>query len=152
MKRENGVTLPTVTHEGIYGFFGDYRFLSNFHVCDVLLDGICYSSSEAAFMAQKSVDPAIRLQFASMSPKQARAFGQQILLRPDWDSYRVLAMTRALTAKFSNNIDLASILLATGDLYLEETNYWGDKFWGVSGGEGKNMLGHCLMHIRDMCK
>ena len=43
-------------------------------------------------------------------------------------------------------------LLETGDVYLEETNTWGDVFWGVCNGKGENMLGQVLMLIRDELK
>ena len=39
-------------------------------------------------------------------------------------------------------------LIDTAGLYLEETNDWGDQFWGVDG-TGLNMLGHTLMFVRD---
>jgi len=32
---------------------------------------------------------------------------------------------------------------------LEETNTWGDKYWGVCNGEGENQLGKLLMKIRE---
>jgi predicted NAD-dependent protein-ADP-ribosyltransferase YbiA (DUF1768 family) len=44
---------------------------------------------------------------------------------------------------------LRRMLLDTGDLYLEETNHWGDVCWGVCNGIGENMLGHTLMMVRD---
>lgn len=40
-------------------------------------------------------------------------------------------------------------LLATGTRYLEETNTWGDTYWGVCEGKGLNMLGKTLMQVRD---
>jgi predicted NAD-dependent protein-ADP-ribosyltransferase YbiA (DUF1768 family) len=40
-------------------------------------------------------------------------------------------------------------LLATGDTYLEETNTWGDIWFGVCNGIGKNYLGKMLMEIRE---
>ena len=42
----------------------------------------------------------------------------------------------------------AAFLLDTGDLYIEETNSWGDTFWGVCEGKGQNVLGNILMGIR----
>jgi predicted NAD-dependent protein-ADP-ribosyltransferase YbiA (DUF1768 family) len=32
---------------------------------------------------------------------------------------------------------------------IVEENSWGDTFWGVSGGKGRNELGKLLMKIRD---
>ena len=45
---------------------------------------------------------------------------------------------------------LRSQLLATEDAYLEETNHWGDTYWGVCKGVGENMLGKILMMARDI--
>jgi len=44
--------------------------------------------------------------------------------------------------------ELAKKFLATGDRYLEETNWWGDKVWGVYRGQGHNLTGKVLMDIR----
>ena len=56
-----------------------------------------------------------------------------------------------LKIKYSNE-ELKQKLLATQNLYLEETNTWGDTFWGVCNGKGYNMLGHLTMAIRDDSK
>ena len=145
----NGAKLPTVTSTAIYGFFGDYRFLSNFHVCSVDLgEGIIYPSSEAAFMAQKTEDDFEKRQISTMTPSEAKAYGRTLILRSDWEHHRVVAMMRAVTAKFTQHPDLAIKLIDTAGLYLEETNDWGDQFWGVDG-TGLNMLGHTLMFVRD---
>ncbi len=56
--------------------------------------------------------------------------------------------------KFTRNPQLREMLLATGDKYLEETNHWGDKYWGVDykTGVGFNKLGVILMDVRDRLK
>ncbi len=56
-------------------------------------------------------------------------------------------MSLVIMQKFSNT-DLKQLLLGTGSRYLEETNDWGDKFWGVCDGEGLNNLGRILMAAR----
>lgn len=137
-----------VTDTEILGFFDEYRFLSNFHVAPLVIDEIVYPSSEHAYMAQKTTDPAVRLLISQLAtPGQARKYGQTVTLRPDWDSYRVEAMRVVLLSKFKDKT-LAQLLLDTGDKYLEETNNWKDQFWGVCGGVGKNMLGRVLMYVR----
>ena len=57
-------------------------------------------------------------------------------------------MREVVWAKFSQNPELGKKLLATGDRYLEETNWWGDRLWGVYQGEGENLLGKILMETR----
>jgi predicted NAD-dependent protein-ADP-ribosyltransferase YbiA (DUF1768 family) len=56
-------------------------------------------------------------------------------------------MRDLLIQKFSQD-PFKAALLATGDAYLEETNHWGDVYWGVCNGVGQNRLGHALMEIR----
>lgn len=138
-----------ITPAGIHGFFGEYRFLSNFYVCNVELDGIIYPSSEHAFMAEKTEDVEVKKQIAALeTPGEAKWFGQTVKLRPKWDEIRVVAMYRVNWAKYAQNSELAKALLATEPKYLEETNDWNDTFWGVCNGKGKNKLGKVLMRVR----
>jgi hypothetical protein len=44
--------------------------------------------------------------------------------------------------------ELREKLLKTGDKYLEETNYWNDRYWGKYKDKGLNMLGHLIMAVR----
>jgi ribA/ribD-fused uncharacterized protein len=149
MRRVNNSWQPTVTDQGIYGFFGEYRWLSNFHLSPVLYEGILYPSVEHAYQAAKTLDLEVRELFLQLSVGQAKRFGQEIELRPDWDDkLRLHVMYDCLRVKFTSDLELQSKLLATGDLYLEETNYWGDVFYGVKDGVGKNYLGKLLMAIR----
>lgn len=41
------------------------------------------------------------------------------------------------------------MLLKTGDEELVEGNTWGDTFWGVCKGKGRNELGKILMKVRE---
>ena len=52
--------------------------------------------------------------------------------------------------QLTQNEDLKQLLLATGDLVLEEGNTWHDTFWGVDARtrEGENHLGRILMRVR----
>ena len=44
-------------------FSGDYRFLSNFHPCDITYNGINYKSTENAYQAQKTNDKKYNLTY-----------------------------------------------------------------------------------------
>jgi len=137
-----------VTDTAIHGFFEEHRYLSNFHLKPLIVCDVLYPSSEHAYMAQKTCDRNLQIEIAQIPTcGQVRRFGQTIPLRGDWEFYRVAAMLAVLYEKFKD-IELAEMLLSTGDKYLEETNWWGDKFWGVCNGEGLNMLGKCLMLVR----
>jgi ribA/ribD-fused uncharacterized protein len=108
-----------------------------------------YPSTENAFMAAKTLDRDERLQFVHISPKEAKALGRTIKLRPDWNKVRVEVMYAVIFDKFYRNKGIRRWLLDTGDKLLVEGNHWNDKFWGVCEGEGENMLGKILMQIRE---
>lgn len=129
-------------------FVGRYEFLSNFYPTTITYNGLVFSSAEAAFQAQKCTDLRVQMQFQAMSPRQAKALGRKITLRPDWEEVKLDIMHEILQAKFSQNNNLAVRLLETYPAYLEEGNTWGDTFWGVCNGVGQNQLGCLLMKVR----
>lgn len=142
------VSLPQVAAGKVISRFrGNNRFLSNMYDTPVTIDGITYKNAEAAFQAQKAVNPSDRIRFASLSGYDARKLGQQIQLRDDWDSIKESIMRRVVSAKFSNP-RMQRMLEATGDAELVEGNTWGDTTWGVSDGYGQNLLGKILMDQR----
>ncbi len=132
----------------IGGFVGSYRWLSNFFKCRVEWEGRVYTSSEAAYQSGK-YPPAERDVFTTLDPDPAKKLSRT---KPydtaAWETRKERTMREVLWAKFSQNPDLAAQLLATGERVLEETNWWGDKVWGVFQGEGQNLLGKQLMEIR----
>ena len=146
MARTNGAVHD---EHNIRGFFGDYRFLSNFHPCSIV-HGFTYPSVENAYMAQKTLNEDIQLQFTdpNLSSKDAKRIGRTIPLRPDWEQVKFEVMYDLNWYKYNTHQDLKNLLLLTGYRYLEETNWWNDKIWGVCNGDGRNMLGKCLMRIR----
>lgn len=147
---ENGARHPTITENGIYGFFDEYRFLSNFHICDIDVWGRKFTSSEAAFMSFKTLDEDLKDKFTQLSPMEAKKLGRTIELRPDWEEVKVSSMLIVVNFKFEQNKELCELLLRTKNLYLEETNNWKDEFWGVSqDGVGRNELGKVLMSVRN---
>src|ERR1044072_6104356 len=152
-----------VTDKAIYGFFKEHRFLSNFHVCSIIYEGIEYTSTEAAYQAAKIYfsDSKLRTnvergRIAAMDPSESKrdthkeSFKEMIRL--DWEDVKVGIMYEINKYKYTQHSELRDMLLETGDKYLEETNWWGDKFWGVVDGEGENQLGMLLMRIRNEIK
>lgn len=63
------------------------------------------------------------------------------------EDIKLQVMEKALRLKFQNP-ELRKKLIATGDKELVEGNPWGDRYWGVCNGSGKNKLGKLLMKIR----
>jgi len=151
MRVKDGKRFSTVTNTVVHGFFGDHRFLSNVHICDVKVCGLVYSSAEHAYMALKTTDPDERRRIQQVvSPYAAKALSREFTLRDGWDEIRIIAMRKVVLAKFKQNKDLGQKLLSTGTKLLEETNNWGDTFWGVNMQtcKGHNHLGLILMSVR----
>jgi ribA/ribD-fused uncharacterized protein len=135
-------------------FRGDLYFLSNFYPCEIQYNGRTYHNSEAAFQAAKFPDhpEAIQQEFCRANAAEAKRLGRTYgPLRLDWDAVKDQIMFDILKEKFKQP-DLRKMLLDTGDLHLEETNDWGDTYWGTVNGKGQNKLGVILMQIREIMK
>jgi ribA/ribD-fused uncharacterized protein len=140
------MTLPAVR-----GFFGPYRFLSNFHFVNVELDGEIYRTTEHAYQAAKTLDLDARRMIQRMSaPRDARKAGQNVKIREGWEEENIKwdTMYDLSCQKYSKGQTMHD-LLCTYPMYLEETNTWGDTYWGVCRGVGRNELGKILMMIRE---
>lgn len=137
------------TDSFVKGFFYEYRWLSNFHVCEVFYEELMYNSSENAYQSAKTDDPYVKSLLQKMSPKEGKKFSREIKVRKDWDKVKKNIMYQVLFDKFTRNEDLRKKLIDTGEKYLEETNYWNDQYYGVCDGKGKNVLGELLMKIRE---
>ncbi len=140
----------------IKGFFGTYRFLSNTWPAVIYLDGIQYPSVEHAYKAWRW-KPSSRSYFETCTALEAITYNWTHT--PDgptdeeWNAYKIELMTRLEKQKYDpvQNPELFQKLQETGDKYLEETNWWGDRFWGVDEyGVGENMLGKVLMEVREL--
>lgn len=138
-------------------FEDDHRFLSNFYPCDIIVDSLLWGeqrhkSVEHAYQAEKAAcaDDYASIRCAK-TPGDAKRLGRATTLQAAWtDQYRIMFMYHCLMQKFSErNPELLDLLLATGDAALVEGNDWGDTFFGVCNGVGKNHLGRLLMIVRD---
>lgn len=129
-------------------FRGKYWFLSNFYESSIEDENITYPTVEHYFQAQKTLNREEKLKIAKATkPAKAKKIGRQVNLRKDWEDIKLQVMEKALRLKFQNP-DLRKKLIATGDKELIEGNQWGDRYWGVCNGSGKNKLGKLLMKIR----
>lgn len=159
---EKGQWKEITTHNDkeIKGFFGEYRFLSNFWPARVYLDEEEYKTTENAYQAAKYKKEE-RSYFKKCSPKEALIFVRnnpvwQYDLKV-WNKIKLGIMKKLLVQKFDKELNPNNYeeLIKTGDKYLEETNYWGDEYWGVNKNEskgkglGENNLGKLLMEIRE---
>jgi hypothetical protein len=117
-----------MTDDAILAFRDDFEFLSNFYYAPVRFEGATYATVEHAFQAAKTDDPDERaLVRACSTPAKAKARGRRVTLRKDWEAVKLGVMEVLLREKFT----------------------WGDVYWGVCRGSGRNHLGRLLMRIRD---
>lgn len=135
--------------------FSKYKFLSNFTLVPVKLDNLTFPSVEHAYMSAKS-DSIVWKQYCTLStnhPAVIKKKSRTINLIHNWEDIKVDIMEQCLKQKF-NQEPFKTLLLETGDEYIQEGNWWNDKFWGVclKTGEGSNYLGVLLMKIREELK
>ena len=136
----------------INSFTGDFRFLSNFYPCKVILDDVEYQSVEHAYQAAKTLDTNERKPFHKSplpTAGESKKMGRQLTMRSDWEGVKLSVMENLLVQKFADS-DLKAQLAETGEKVLIEGNTWGDDFWGIDSRKGgQNHLGKLLMKIRD---
>ena len=133
-------------------FQGEYRWLSNFWITPIIIDGKQYRSVEHYFQACKADNDATHEIIRSQrTPGDAKRFAKTITLRKGWNGMRIDVMRSGLQAKFDQHPDLQEKLMATYPRELVEGNKWHDTFWGVDleTQEGQNHLGRLLMEIRE---
>ena len=139
----------------INGFTGKYGFLSNFYIHPIGWRDIVLMSAEHAYQSEKTTDDLERETiYRALHPAEAKRLGgpkKLKHLKPDWDIIKDGVMLEVLQAKFSYPF-LKELLLSTGDEELVEKNWWGDVYWGVCDGRGKNKLGKLLMQLREEIK
>lgn len=135
----------------IAGFFGEYRFLSNFYHFPVYLDGYWWPTNEHYFQWKKA-DILERYWakeiLSKPDPKWAKHIGWKIQVRKDWDDYRLEVMENVVWHKFAQ-YPLTTKLLDTYPFILVEENNWNDTYWGRCRGRGTNHLGRILMYTRE---
>ncbi len=128
----------------ITSFTGEYRWLSNFYPCSVWLEGVEYPSVEHAYQAAK-FPASERRPFLTCTAAKAKALGKS---RPAITAAEKRKVMKNLLAQKFSGQPLRGLLEATGSQLIVEGNTWGDTFWGVCEGRGKNVLGELIMQVR----
>lgn len=128
---------------------GEYRQFSNFFDSPIVIDEKFYPTVEHYYQAMKAetAKDAEKIRKAK-TPHDAKKLGRKIKIRSNWDDKKFNIMLNGLYAKFTQNPELAVILLETGDVTIHEDCK--DSWWG--GGPnfpgGRDWLGKALMIIR----
>lgn len=133
----------------ICGFFGPYRWLSNFWQCPsgIVYQGLTYPTTEHAYQAAK-VPKADRSQFLTITTKEVKKLGHKVPKPHNWDDIKFDVMKELVYTKFQD-MELRGKLFDTEFRHLEERNHWGDVYWGTNEkGVGQNNLGKILMEVR----
>lgn len=147
-------------------FRGEYSWLSNFFPVDVILhpedlnEPIIFPSVENAYQAGKCSNSTDMLNFVDITPAEAKKLSRlkkyktkQFKKTTNFELFKLELMYGLLVQKY--NIEpFKSLLIATGDCYIQEGNLWGDMFFGycLKTNQGKNHLGHMIMNIREKIK
>ena len=131
-------------------FQGTYRWLSNFAECKIILNQYTYNSVEHAYQSAKSNLKSWK-EFCSTtnSPAIVKKHSKNIKLSKNWNNIKVNIMRECLLQKYYQE-PYKSLLLKTGNSYIQEGNTWNDAFWGVDlyTNTGQNILGKLIMEIR----
>ena len=143
-----------------YYFKNDTK-LSNYYMCNVVIDGRKFSSSEAAYHAEKFLDEDLKELMTKLNPDESKHVARELkrFIREDWEEVKYDIMLECLCAKFTQNPELRELLLSTGDEeILEDTTAWHDNTWGSCSCpkcvniEGQNLLGKALVEVREMIR
>lgn len=140
-------------------FKDEYRWLSNFWESPTIISGHTWKTTEHFYQAQKCADPEDFHKILELeTPGQAKRAGARTKARADWDLIKTSVMRIASFSKFSQSLELAMMLVNTGDEEIVELNHWHDNFWGQCTCDvcvdnpdviGQNNLGKILMEVRE---
>lgn len=145
-------------------------YLSNWLPCEFTVDGVKYWCTEQYMMAKKAElfgDSEVQSEIMlSKNQKEIKDLGRKVRNFDSelWDKNKIRIVYEGNLAKFSQNEDLKSKILNTGDKILAEASPY-DKIWGIGRGikdgdvinnpnnwYGENLLGFILMRVRDEIK
>ena len=131
-------------------FQGEFRWLSNFFPVQIEYEGLTYPSVEHAYQAGKLINIEDRKLFLVMSAGQAKRTWKKYQSYNLTEEFRLNLMYQLLSIKF-NQEPFKSLLITTGDCYIQEGNRFGDMFFGycLKTNQGKNHLGQMIMNIRE---
>lgn len=149
------IVLPNLFWEGRFSnvIDGEAHEFKRFPIEERELYEVEFPTGEHAFQAMKTHK---QLEFRNIAlasePGVAKYLGRHCTLRADWEEVKLDVMAAIVRSKFTLDRTEGRLLLKTGDAYLCEGTFWGDKVWGVDLDDpakaGRNWLGTLLMARR----
>jgi len=139
---------------------------SNFHSVEFEYKDHIFQNTEQAFMWEKAMyfnDMVMANKILNTPiPGKAKALGRKVKNFDDkkWTLISYQIMCNVNRAKYGQHSDLQKVLLSTGSKIIVEASPY-DKIWGVglhwsddkllneSNWDGLNLLGKCLMEVRN---
>lgn len=139
---------------------------SQWYECRFTVDGTEYHTAEQYMMAQKAKlfgdKEVLQKIMQADNPGEYKKLGREIRHFDDnvWDKHKYDIVVSGNMAKFSQNPELLSFLLKTGDRVLVEASPY-DRIWGIGlpadapdienpfKWKGQNLLGFALMGVRE---
>ena len=123
-----------------------FRFLSNFHPCQVHYKGVVFSSAEHAYHWEKLANKEDFNLLESCSAAEIKKKISSFKKVENWEQIKIGLMRDITKAKFDQNADLRKKLMK---LYLEGSVFvheipWKDTFWGSYQKIGLNMQGSLI--------
>lgn len=122
-------------NESTIAFLGPHSVFSNFHLAPFTEGGVKYCCTEQMIQAEKSAmfndHRSLELIMRATNPYRIKELGSRVhgFDRAVWQHEAKKVVTRAVTAKFTQNKNLAGLLRSTGTLLIVEASP--DKFWGT---------------------
>lgn len=112
----------------IDNFIGEYSFLSNDFLHDVVMEGMIYPSTSHAFSAAKTLNQLDRARIRdTKDANKAKQISETLDPRYDWDDLRDTIMFSLLEEKFAST-ELRKKLMATNNAEIithDDNNYLG---------------------------
>lgn len=143
-------------------FRGEDSVFSNFHEAEIVIVGERFNSVEQNFDYCKAVEHGYtnlaKKILNKANPRDQKYLGDLVYVKDSWEAKREKVLYVGIYAKFSQNIELGRMLLASGNLQLYEatgdmdygcglglkSSKWENKDW-----DGSNICGNLLMKVRE---
>lgn len=145
-----------------------YGAFSQWYPSEFFVVGHTYNCCEQYMMSEKAKlmndTETFNLIMSETDPKKIKALGRKVKNFDShlWDCYKKEVILTANLAKFTQNSELKKLLLGTGEEVIAEASPV-DNVYGIGMAEckeaedvtnwkGSNLLGYCLMTVRDMLR